>query len=126
MERGMGPVWHISVGNDIITEVAPDRRNFFICSAGKLRIIGFQHEQEGGRTFDTAKILKALPYALIVIFGFIYLTLNSKCYNETLKIKSPFWNKVCNMDYEYYLAAGGTGTLVAISIGKRIMRHMNK
>lgn len=122
----MGPVWHISVGNDIIAEVATNRRSYFMCSSGKLRIIGFKHEQEGGSTFDFAKILKGIPYALIVIFGLVYLTLNSKCSNETLKIKSPFWNQVCNMEYEYYLALGGTGILVAISIGKRLMRHRNK
>uniref|UniRef100_A0A7S1S5M3 Dynein light chain n=1 Tax=Alexandrium catenella TaxID=2925 RepID=A0A7S1S5M3_ALECA len=119
----LGPIWHVVTGTDFVAEVAEDSRNHVVATAGKHRIVCFQHEQLVEGRIDFGRILSSLPYLLMVFFCFGYMTLNSVCQDTppsadnalALAIRS----RCCHDGWEQDMFAVGGCSLVALFVSRK-------
>jgi len=79
LTREFGQIWHVYVGSDFIAECANNRRNDFLISVGKTKLLCFQHEQHDPPRVDWLKLLNALPYAMFMVFILLFLAFSAMC-----------------------------------------------
>ncbi|CAE8638267.1 unnamed protein product [Polarella glacialis] len=115
-----GTVWHVVAGTDFVIEAAEDRRNFLMVSIGKLRVVCFQHEQfmgSGGllSMIDWNKILQSIPYFLMIVLCFLYMTLTNLCQEGRGEVKLQIGKRLqaymCSDDWENNLGMLGACVL---------------
>lgn len=77
--KGIGPIWHVAIGNHFEFDAAEDRRNEVIAMLGNSRVVVFQHEQFEGWNIEWDKIFNAFPYLLLIIFCFTLMLQHRIC-----------------------------------------------
>jgi len=122
-----GTIWHVITGEEFVTEVAEDRRNFVSVVAGKKRVVCFQHE-EFTKGFSLAhidwdRLLKALPYFLLAVFCFAYMTSQSVC-QDSAQITDSAWRgflqrNLCHETGENRINAIGVCALASFFLGRK-------
>lgn len=103
-----GPIWHVLSGPAFTTCLAHGIRSRVLMESGQTRIMAFQHEQvdpDAGQ-IEWVKVLNALPYLLVIICAFGYMTLSSVCPEDPATLNGfrlTIRTKVCTEDYQSIL-----------------------
>jgi len=130
-----GTIWHVAAGNDFVLEAAENRRNHVLLSLplpgnkghSHTRLVCFQHEQfKGGSNIDWPRLLKSLPYLLLAIFCFGYMTLNTVCKEEnpdpSQKLRQRIRSTFCDTDWEGNMQYVAAAALVCFFLTRRAGR----
>jgi len=84
LTKELGTIWHVAAGSNFIIEPAENCRNFVLASFGKdMRIVCFQHEQMNGNRIEWTKVLSSLPWLMVVLACFIYMSFQGICSDKT-------------------------------------------
>lgn len=124
-----GPIWHVVVGSDFVVEAAENRRNHVLLTAGKTRVVCFQHEQfTQGIKIDWAKIFRSAPYLLLAVFCLAYLTLNQVCVEgaELSGFQLNIRDRFCTKDWESQVHKVGVGAVVCLFAGRFVKKTQQK
>lgn len=121
LTRDFGTIWHVAVGPEFTIQPAADCRNFILASFKDSHIVCFQHEQFCGTSIQWNKVISSLPWLLVVIVCFGYMTFQNVC--DATKPESSrggnalirfFENNVCSKkDWETEF---GTVAAIAVSL----------
>jgi hypothetical protein len=119
----LGTIWHVAAGTEFVCEPAAACRNLVHVSTGKSHIVCFQHEQVDPQMVDWHKIMTALPYLLLVIFLFGFMTLHNVCPDDVDVTNSPFKQSLrrrfCGDQWENRLHVLGGGAIILLMISKK-------
>lgn len=84
LTRELGTIWHVAAGSTFVIEPAENCRNFVLASFGKdMRIVCFQHEQMQSSRIEWSKVVSALPWLMVVLACFIYMSFQGICTAKT-------------------------------------------
>lgn len=121
-----GTIWHVIAGPDFVAEGAADRRNHVLLTAGKVRVLCFQHEQfKGGTKVEWEKLMKSLPYFLLMVFCLGYMTMTAVCGeadSSSSPIRTHMRATLCQGDWETNVNYVGAAAMVCLFFGRFVRR----
>mmetsp|Transcript_41938 Transcript_41938/g.100797 ORF Transcript_41938/g.100797 Transcript_41938/m.100797 type:complete len:326 (-) Transcript_41938:167-1144(-) len=82
LTEASSPVWHVLVGSDFYIAPAENVRSEIWASVGKVKLNVFRHEQVMAGQWNTAKIMQAVPYLIVIIACIAYIMRKGMCEDE--------------------------------------------
>eukprot|EP00927_Polykrikos_kofoidii_P066439 TRINITY_DN62038_c0_g1_i1.p1 TRINITY_DN62038_c0_g1~~TRINITY_DN62038_c0_g1_i1.p1 ORF type:complete len:372 (+),score=78.60 TRINITY_DN62038_c0_g1_i1:84-1118(+) len=125
----LGTIWHVAAGAEFVAVPAEDVDHFVQVMYGKTYVTCFRHSQTERARIDHEKILTAMPYFLLVIFCFGYMTLQHVCGEmPTQDRRLALWirGKFCRADWEWDIGLVGAAALVLLFLSKRLPAFIEK